>query len=368
MRVLMTTDTLGGVWTYSMEMAAGLLQRGCSVLLISFGPMPSTLQREQCEQLELRYSGRFQLHASEIPVEWIENDGAFYKQGIELLEREALRFAPDLVHSNQLCYGALDLPVPRVITAHQDVFARGRAREDGTHVLRSPFLTRYRAMAQRGLEGAEAVVAPTRWMLEELGKSFTLSRNTAIVAHGRSIDARLQNFRELRAIASGRVSDETKGLDTLASIESPMPVVVAGETRPGEEGRVPGFGSARLIGQLSEAEMFDLLQHSSLFLSLSHYEPFGMTALEAGLCGCAVVARNIPSMLEVWGSAALYFDDAESLSALLTRLNGDPQVLRDARESAFRRAQRFTRTRMVEQYLSLYRRLVTPAERTEYAA
>ena len=367
MRVLMTTDTVSGVWTFSLEMAAGLLERGSTVLLISFGRLPSAAQREQWEQLELRYCGRFQFRASEIPVEWNEREGAFYEQGAALLESEAMRFDPDLIHNNQFCYGALDLPIPRVITAHQDVFGRDRALPL-RHVLRSPFLTRYQALAQRGLASADAVAAPTRWMLDELARSFTLSRNTTIVVHGRHLDTRFENFRELRAIASGRVTDEAKGLDTLAHVTSPMPIVVAGETRPGEEGKVPGFGTARLIGQLSEPEMIDLLEHSSVYLCLSHYEPFGISALEAGLCGCAVVARNMPSLLEVWGSAALYFDDADSLSALLERLYENPQALRDARESAHQRARRFTRARMVEQYLSLYRHVMAPVGPAEYAA
>jgi len=320
MRVLMTTDTVGGVWTFTLEMAAGLVERGCAVMLISFGPAPSAAQREQWEQLEFRYHGRFQFIAAEIPVEWLECDGAVNEQGAALLEREAMRFAPDLIHSSQFCYGAVDVPIPRVITAHREVINRDRAREEGTHVLRSPFLTRYKALAQQGLAAADAVVAPTRWMLEELGRSFTLSRNTAIVAHGRSLDARLHSFRELRAIASGRIADAVKGLDTLAAVESPMPIVVAGQTNPGEEGKIPGYGNARFIGQLSESEMIDLLEHSSLYLCLSFYEPFGITALEAGLCGCAVIARNLPSLLEVWGSAALYFEDGKSLSALLERL------------------------------------------------
>jgi glycosyltransferase involved in cell wall biosynthesis len=345
------------------------LDRGESVLLISFGPPPSAAQREQCELLELRYHGRFQFLASEISLEWLDDERSayVYEEGADLLEREAMRFAPDLIHSNQFCYGALDLPVPRVITAHHDVIGRGRACP-GRPVLGSPFLTRYKAMVQRGLTAADAVVAPTRWMLEELAQSFMLSRNTAIVPHGRSVDAHFHSFRELRAVAAGRVSDEAKGLDTLSGVNSPMPIIVAGQTRPGEEGKVPGFGSARLIGQLSEPEMIDLLEHSSLYMCFSYYEPFGITALEAGLCGCAVVARNIPPLLEVWGSAALYFDDADSLSQILERLNANPQLLRDARESAFKRAQRFTRSRMVEQYLSLYRHFLAPAERTQYAA
>lgn len=368
MRVLMTTDTVGGVWTFTLEMAAGLLERGCMVLLISFGPLPSAAQREQWEELEFRYHERFQFIATEIPVEWFEYDGPVYEQGAVLLEREAMRFAPDLIHSNQFCYGAVDVPIPRVITAHRDVLSRDRAREEGTHVLRSPFLSRYQALAQQGLAAADAVVAPTRWMLEELARSFMLSRNTAVVAHGRSLDARIHSFRELRAIASGRMSDAIKGLDTLAAVKSPMPIVVAGQTNPGEEGQIPGYGNARFIGQLSEPEMIDLLEHSSLYISLSFCEPFGITALEAGLCGCAVIARNIPSLLEVWGGAALYFEDGKSLSALLERLNSNPEMLRDARESAFRRAQKFARARMVQQYLSLFRRVLAPTGRVQYAA
>jgi len=367
MRVLMTTDTVSGVWTFSQELAAGLLERGDPVLLISFGRLPSTAQREQCELLAHCYQGRFQYLASEIPLEWNETTVSVFENGSALLEREAVRFAPDLIHSNQFCYGAVDLPMPRVITAHGDVLSRDRACQ-GTHTLHSPWLTQYRSTVQRGLTAADAVVAPTRWMLDELARSFALSHYTAVVAHGRSIAARFESPRELRAVTAGRVGDEAKGMDTLAGVKSLMPIVVAGETRPGAEGSVPAFGPARLIGRLSEPEMIDLLEHSSLYLSLSWYEPFGLTALEAGLCGCAVVARDIPSALEVWGSSALYFDDAASLTALLERLNGNPQLLRDARESAFRRAQRFTRSRMVEQYLSLYRRVLVPSESAQHAA
>src|SRR5260370_36307022 len=117
MRVLMTTDTVGGVWTFTQEMAQGLLERGHPVLLISFGRLPSTAQREQCELLAHCYQGRFQYLASEVPVEWMDgNESVFesvFEKGSALLEREAFRFAPDLIHSNQYCYGAVDLPMPR---------------------------------------------------------------------------------------------------------------------------------------------------------------------------------------------------------------------------------------------------------------
>jgi len=45
---------------------------------------------------------------------------------------------------------------------------------------------------------------------------------------------------------------------------------------------------------------FDLHRHFT-------YEPFGLAPLEAALSRCAIVANDIPSLREVWGSAAMYF-------------------------------------------------------------
>ena len=41
MHVLITADTVGGVWTYTRELACGLLHRGHRVTLVSFGRIPS---------------------------------------------------------------------------------------------------------------------------------------------------------------------------------------------------------------------------------------------------------------------------------------------------------------------------------------
>ena len=44
MHVLITADTVGGVWTYTRELACGLLHRGHRVTLVSFGRIPSPAQ------------------------------------------------------------------------------------------------------------------------------------------------------------------------------------------------------------------------------------------------------------------------------------------------------------------------------------
>ena len=41
MHVLVTADTVGGVWTYTRELVTGLATRGIHVTLVSFGGIPT---------------------------------------------------------------------------------------------------------------------------------------------------------------------------------------------------------------------------------------------------------------------------------------------------------------------------------------
>ena len=44
MHVLMTADTVGGVWTYAQELVTALVHRGVRVTLVSLGEMPGPEQ------------------------------------------------------------------------------------------------------------------------------------------------------------------------------------------------------------------------------------------------------------------------------------------------------------------------------------
>ena len=62
----------------------------------------------------------------------------------------------------------------------------------------------------------------------------------------------------------------------------------------------------------SEA-LLELFRTSAIYICTSVYEPFGWRRLKLRVCGCAVVARDMPSFREVWGDAALYFRRREEL-------------------------------------------------------
>ena len=53
MRLLMTTDTVGGVWTFTKELTGGMLARGCEVTLVSLGKLPSPGQKHAIDELSM---------------------------------------------------------------------------------------------------------------------------------------------------------------------------------------------------------------------------------------------------------------------------------------------------------------------------
>jgi glycosyltransferase involved in cell wall biosynthesis len=87
-----------------------------------------------------------------------------------------------------------------------------------------------------------------------------------------------------------------------------------------------------------------------------------MPVLEAAFSRCAIIANDIANFREVWGDAALYFrtNDAASLAESIRQLNSDRAMCRAYGELAYTRArERFTTKRMIDEYLQLYRGLVS---------
>ena len=64
-RVLMTADTVGGVWDYSLQLAEVLSDRGVAVTLASMGPWPTCDQ-----QAAARHVPGLELVSVESRLEW----------------------------------------------------------------------------------------------------------------------------------------------------------------------------------------------------------------------------------------------------------------------------------------------------------
>ena len=115
----------------------------------------------------------------------------------------------------------------------------------------------------------------------------------------------------------------------------------------------PGEGGT---GPLAEAEVLGWLSRATVFAEPARYEPFGLAALEAALCGCALVLGDIASLREVWQDAASFVaaDDADALAHAVNRLLDDPAWRERAAGAAGARAARYTTEAMARGYLNAY--------------
>ena len=90
----------------------------------------------------------------------------------------------------------------------------------------------------------------------------------------------------------------------------------------------------------------------------SRFEGFGWPVIEAQACGCPVVCSNSGPLPEAAGDAGLFHDadDEAGFAADLLRLS-DPGQRAIWSEKSLRNAERFSTSRMVSQYIDIYRNL-----------
>ena len=113
-----------------------------------------------------------------------------------------------------------------------------------------------------------------------------------------------------------------------------------------------GLGLSQLVchRHVSEAELVRLYRGASLLVQPSFMEGFGLTALEAMVCGTPVAAAKAGALLEVVGDERLLFDpsSADELAAVMSRILTDARFRAEIIETASRRAQRFTWARSAD--------------------
>jgi glycogen(starch) synthase len=358
MRVLMTTDTVGGVWMYSTDLVRGLLQAGNDVCLVSFGGLPDDGQRRSIEHLERVAPSRFHFIATEFPLEWTPGDPRIAESS-QYLESLVQTFGADLLHSNQYCYGAVKARVPRIVVAHSDVISWWHARysEAPQH---TAWFEHYRCLVQAGLRGADFVVSPSSAQLKNLEWHYgSLDGRVRVIFNGSAPQPDRGRTRKLRAVTAGRLWDEGKNTAIVELANLPLPVAIAGRVQeiPGGPRSSPPSDSIQMLGHLDRVALSDMLAESEIYLGTSLYEPFGLAPLEAAHAGCVLVLSDIDSFHEIWDGAALFFDprDPDALHDAVASLLLAPPLRRELALRARRRAREvYGLDRFVGTYLDLY--------------
>lgn len=353
MQILMTTDTVGGVWTYCLELARALGPRGVHVHLAAKGN-PTDDQVEAAESI-----GNLSLHVGDYSLEWMEDPWPDVQQAGRWLLELAGSLQPDVVHLNEYAHGALPWKAPVLMVGHSCVFSwmhAVRGQEPGEQ------WDRYRREVRRGLHGANLVVAPTQHMLENLARFYGPLRRRKVIPNGCDPRAFRSSDKEPFVFSAGRLWDEAKNLKLLAEASSRLdwPVHVAGLPCPGSEPEHPeSISGIHRLGRLTAAEMAEVYAKSAVYALPAVYEPFGLTVLEAALSGCALVLGDIPTLRENWNGAALFVppDDMEQLIQTINAVCREEQLRHALARHAVSRGQKFTADRMASEYYQSYCRL-----------
>lgn len=360
MRILITADTVGGVWTYTRELVSGLVRQEFEVVLVSFGGVPTAEQTRWMSGLR-----NLDYRPTAFKLEWMQDSMDDLRASAEYLEAVAEETRPNLLHFNQFYYGGLKYDAPRLVVAHSDVVSWWIAVH-GCEPPDSTWMRWYRSIVKNGLSQATAVAAPSQWMMEQVVRYHIEPERKFVIYNGRTPSLFCANHEKEKTVTTvGRLWDSGKNAAIFLREKMPWPISIVGsEKQPGrEEAAVeqrarPGV---RFLRQQSEEQLCELLGRTAIYAAVSMYEPFGLAPVEAALSGCALVASHIESFRELWGNAAVFFrnNDAASLRQALTDLAEHDEFRRGCAKRAFEHAQRwFTAERMVAEYINLYRKLM----------
>ena len=354
LRILMTTDTVGGVWTYAITLCKALEPFHVRVYLVTAGAPVQPAQKQEAECLEhvTLYETGFKLEWMEAPWDSIDAGAAWLLQ----LEEE---LQPDLIHLNGYVYGALPWKAPVLVVAHSDVFSWWHAVKGEAP---PAAWQEYYQRVGKGLQKADYLVAPTHSMLESIQELYSVSTQALVIYNGRSLETFHPGKKKLFAFSMGRLWDEGKNIRLLMEA-APLfqnPMVIAGVNHFENHKHSTEGTNLTYLGKLSEPDVATQLSAASVYVLPAKYEPFGLSVLEAALSGCALVLGNIGSLKELWKDSAVYVDtdDARALAKTVNYLMQNEMVRQQYAQKALEQAKAYTTTAMAAAYLQLYQKLL----------
>ncbi|MDD3079000.1 MAG: glycosyltransferase family 1 protein [Paludibacter sp.] len=116
-----------------------------------------------------------------------------------------------------------------------------------------------------------------------------------------------------------------------------------------------------MTGYVPNAELPAIVNLCKVFLYPSLRESFGIPILEGMACGVPVITSNTSSMPEIAGDAALLVDPASTvgITVAIRKVLTDDNLNKSLREKGLKQAQKFSWKIMAENYLKLYKEIIS---------
>lgn len=344
-RLLITTDAVGGVWRYSIDLADDLAAHGVQTVLAILGPPPSPTQWAEAKAVP-----GLTLVNTGLPLDWTAATPAELGQASDRLAALAALVGVRGIHLHApALVGTTCWPAPIVAVAHSCVATwwhavRGGAMPDD--------LVWRTAAARAGLLAAQAVIAPTAAHARAIEAVYGPMPIHVVHNGSRAVPVQPRPRRSA-VLTAGRLWDPGKAVDWLdrAAAELDVPVLAAGPTQ-GLDGSKVWFEHLQQLGILTPDALTAEYASATVFASMARYEPFGLAVLEAAQAGMALVLSDTPGFRELWDGAAIFVaTEADFLPALRQALAApEPWAAR-----ALERAGHYTIDKMTAGTLAVHR-------------
>ncbi|MGA0596034.1 glycosyltransferase family 4 protein [Enterovirga sp. CN4-39] len=350
----MTTDAVGGVWTYALDLAAGLRERDIEITLAILGPAPSDGQRQAAAGI-----AGLRIIETGLPLDWTAGSRDEVVGAGAALAALAAETGCELVQLNSPALAAdAAFPCPVISVCHSCVATWWAAVRGGS--LPEDFAWRT-DLVRSGYQAADLLLAPSAAFARATATAYALGELPRVVHNGRAArpdPSPREPVGRCVVLTAGRLWDEGKNIAALDRVAQklPAPMLAAGPTH-GPNGAAITLHHAAELGYVDAATLDGHFARQPVFASLALYEPFGLAVLEAAQAGCPLVLSDIPTFRELWDEAALFVhpEDENGAVAILTGLLADATERDRLGRAAQERAGRYRLDRMVEGVAGAYR-------------
>lgn len=224
-----------------------------------------------------------------------------------------------------------------------------------------------------GVRVADRIIVPSRFVMDTLiGEYNAEEKRIAIIANG-------VDFKFFESGAKTKISNgpnllsvsrltEQKGimylLDVVGELVKTLPDLICTVVGEGplkkqlvaESKRLKLEKNIKFVGFMDRNRLKKLYQGSTIFVSTSIYEPFGLVVLEAMASGTPVVGFNTGGMGEIisGGGTVVTPGDTRSMADSILKTISDKNVLRKMSASGIAKAKRYDWDKVVSELELLY--------------
>jgi glycosyltransferase involved in cell wall biosynthesis len=353
-KILMTADTIGGVWTYAMSLCRALQKYNIEIHLMTMGDNPSEQQLDEVGTLK-----NLHLYSSAYKLEWMEAPWDDVREAGEWIRKVYNKVQPDILHFNNYgqVSGLWDCPVVTVFHSCVQTWWEAVKKDSLPQEWK-----KYRETVQKALLASDVLIAPTQSILNEAQKAYGKTGFSKVIYNGSNSRVYKSQKKEPFILTAGRIWDEAKNISLLSRIAKHLkwPVYVAGTDNYQFKSEEQEFQNIFFLGQLPPEELQQMMLKAALFVMPAKYEPFGLAVLEAARAGCTLALGNIGTLNEIWADTAMYFDPnkEEEVLKVLQQLIEDKELRDQLTKKSMKRAEIFTEEAMASNYFEVYKNLI----------